>query len=284
MKLLCPNCHAPLTPESHTCKNSHQFKTEDGVLILLNDEFGKILHARLSRFSEIRKKELSRYLKPEDYPLLPYGDVVCGNIEWRLRQLDWEILLPLLKDRQGQKALEIGPYNGWLTHRMAELGMEITAIDYFMDDLDGLTTKKYYGEDWKSIQMDIRNVSIIDERFDIIIVNRCLQFFEDPAEYFGSLKEKVTRNGIIILSGLQFFKNPRQKQQQLEAAKSDFRRKHNFDFMLVPFKGYLDFEDMQKLISQNVELHLYPKLFVANLKSLIKPTLPRHYFGLYHPQ
>lgn len=284
MKLFCPNCHALLNPESHTCKNNHRFKTEDEVLILLNDKFAEKLNSRLSRFSETRKNKSSGHLKPQDYPLLPYGDAVSGNVEWRLRQYDLEILLPLIRDRKGQRVLEIGPYNGWLTHRMAKLELDITAIDYFLDDLDGLKTKRYYREKWKSIQMDIRDLTIIDEQFDIIVVNRCLQFFEDPVEYFSSLKQKLTQNGKIILIGLQFFKNPRQKQKQLEKAKSEFKRQHDFDFMLVPFKGYLDFEDKKKLSSQNVDLHPYSKLFVANLKSLLKPDLPRHYFGIHHPQ
>ena len=283
MKLLCPNCDAALNMESYICKNNHRFKIDDGVLILLGEEFSEKLNPRLSRFSEIRKNKLGKYLKEQDYPFLPYGDAVSGNVEWRIRQFDWEILLPLLKDRKGQRALEIGPYNGWLTHRMAKLQLEITAIDYFIDDLDGLKTKKYYREGWKSIQMDFRDLSIIDESFDIIVVNRCLQFFEDPVEYFSSLKEKVSQNGMIILTGLQFFKNPQQKRNQIEKMKSDFKWGHNFDFMLVPFKGYLDFEDRQKLSSQNVYLHAYPKLRLSNLKSLIKPSLPRHYFGVYHP-
>jgi len=284
MKLLCPNCHAPLRLQNYTCKNNHQFKTEDGVLILLEDEFAEKLNFRLSRFSKIRKNKLDAYLKPTDYPLLPHGDAVSGNVEWRLRQFDLEILIPLIKDRKGQRVLEIGPYNGWLTHRMAELDLNITAIDYFIDDLDGLKTKKYYREKWKSIQMDIKDLSIIDESFDIIVVNRCLQFFESPIEYFCSLKQKLTQNGMIILTGLQFFKNPQQKRKQLEKIKSDFKREHNFDFMFVPSKGYLDFEDKQKLSSQNVDLHPYTKLFITNLRSLIKPSLPRHYFGIYHPQ
>jgi 2-polyprenyl-3-methyl-5-hydroxy-6-metoxy-1,4-benzoquinol methylase len=281
MKLLCPNCHAPLN-ESYICKNNHRFKIDDGVLILLREEFSEKLNPGLRRFSEIRKNKLGKYLKPQDYPFLPYGDAVSGNVEWRIRQFDWEILLPLLKDRKGQRVLEIGPYNGWLTHRMAKLQLEITAIDYFIDDLDGLKTKKYYREEWKSIQMDIRDLAIIDERFDIIVVNRCLQFFEDPIEYFGSLKGKISQNGMIILTGLQFFKNPQQKRKLLEKIKSDFKQKHDFNFMLVPFKGYLDFEDKQKLSSQNVDLQAYPKLRLSNLKSFIKPLLPRHYFGAYH--
>jgi 2-polyprenyl-3-methyl-5-hydroxy-6-metoxy-1,4-benzoquinol methylase len=248
----------------------------------LREEFSEKLNPGLRRFSEIRKNKLGKYLKPQDYPFLPYGDAVSGNVEWRIRQFDWEILLPLLKDRKGQRVLEIGPYNGWLTHRMAKLQLEITAIDYFIDDLDGLKTKKYYREEWKSIQMDIRDLAIIDERFDIIVVNRCLQFFEDPIGYFGSLKGKISQNGMIILTGLQFFKNPQQKRKLLEKIKSDFKQKHDFNFMLVPFKGYLDFEDKQKLSSQNVDLQAYPKLRLSNLKSFIKPLLPRHYFGAYH--
>ncbi len=281
MNLLCPNCRAEIDAQDLSCQNNHKFKYDDGVLILLEQNFAQKLSSYLNEFSQIRRSKWDGYLKPKDYPLLPYGDAVTGNVEWRLRQLDLEIILSLLRNRAGQSVLEIGPFNGWLTHRMAKLDLDITAIDYFIDDLDGLKTKKYYDGDWKSIQMDIRDLSIIDAQFDIILVNRCLQFFENPVEYFIGLKRKLNDNGIIILTGLLFFKNPIQKIKRLEKDKLDYIHKYNLSFIFVPFKGYLDFEDKQKLSSNNMELRHYLKLYKANLIALLNPTLPRHYYGTY---
>lgn len=281
MNLLCPNCKGKIDLQTLSCPQNHQFKNDSGVLLLVEEKFAVKLNVYLKRFSEIRHAKLDNYLKPEDYPLLPFGKAVSGNNEWKLRQYDLEIVMSLLKEREGKQVLEIGPYNGWLTQHIAKLNFDIIAIDYFIDDLDGLKTKNYYGGKWDSIQMDIRDLSIIDEQVDIIVINRCLQFFENPVKYFCSLKEKLKRDGMIILTGLHFFKNPKQKQKQIDKVKFDYKHKFNFELMLVPFKGYLDFEDKRELKSHGVEFFPYSKLFIANIKSAIVPILPRHYYGIF---
>ncbi|MCB9087090.1 MAG: methyltransferase domain-containing protein [Calditrichae bacterium] len=282
MKLRCPECREPLTPGDWHCPNRHRFFEDEGVLILLREDFRAHLEVFLKNFSRVRREMHGSTLAPEDYPLLPYGKAVADNPEWRVRQLDLEIALPLIERRDGPLTiLELGAYNGWLTHHLAARGHEVTVIDYFLDDLDGLKTRRFYREKWRSIQMDIRNTGLFAARFDLIIFNRCLQFFENPLGYFDQLAGMLNPGGMILLLGMQMFKDPRLKLAAMARQQAAFREQHHFDNFLVPLKGYLDFEDRAGLRRRGVRLIPYARLAAANLRSLLQPTLPRHYYGVY---
>lgn len=282
MKLRCPECRESLASGDWQCPNRHRFIEDEGVLILLREDFRSHLNTFLENFSRVRREMHGSILAPEDYPLLPYGKAVASNPEWRVRQLDLEIALRLIGRRDGPLTiLELGAYNGWLTHHLAARGHDVTVIDYFLDDLDGLKTRRFYREKWRSIQMDIRDTGLLDARFDIIIFNRCLQFFEDPPAYFDQLAGMLNPGGMMLLLGLQMFKDPRAKRAAMARQQAAFREQYHFDNFLVPLKGYLDFDDRKALHRRGVRLIPYARLAVDNIKSLLKPSLPRHYYGVY---
>lgn len=282
MKLRCPECREPLAPGGWQCRNRHRFIEDEGVLILLREDFQGHLNTFLDNFSRVRREMHGSTLAPADYPLLPYGKAVADHPEWRLRQLDLEIALALIERRGGPLTiLELGAYNGWLTHHLAAPGHDVTVIDYFLDDLDGLKTRRFYREKWRSIQMDMRDTDLLDARFDLIILNRCLQFFADPPAYFDQLAVMLNPGGTILLLGLQMFKDPRMKQAAMARQQAAFRERHGFDNFLVPLKGYLDFDDRKALRRRGVRLIPYARLAVANLRSFLQPSLPRHYYGIY---
>ncbi|MFQ5582945.1 MAG: class I SAM-dependent methyltransferase, partial [Calditrichia bacterium] len=239
------------------------------------------LNPFLSKFSEVRKACFKNYLQPEDYTLLPYGKAVAGDSEWKLRRYDLKIVLSVLEKQSNQAILELGGYNGWLTHHIAAMGHDVTTVDYFLDDLDGLKTRKFYGEKWKSIQMDIRDIYLLDQKFDAIIVNRCLQFFVDPIQYFRSLSGMLETGGMIILTGLQIFKKPERKIEVMKNERQEFLKRYGFDRMFVPFKGYLDAGDKQQLLAAGVLLKKYPQFKIANFRAWINPELPVQYYGIF---
>ncbi len=276
----CPNCQEPLDRHSLCCDNSHQYYMDGEVLVLLNEAFSREFAKFLQKFNHIRREMWNGFLQPTDYSYLPFGKAVSGDRRWQLRQFDMDVIQSLLK-KTNRRILEIGSYNGWLTHHLAAAGHRVMAIDYFLDDLDGLKTKKFYPESWQSIQMDIRDLSVLDEYFDIIIVNRCLQFFENPVDYFKKLLPKLSAGGSIYLLGLQIFKNPAAKRSEMAAEDARFCQKYGFNRWLTPVKGYLDFADRNELLALGVEFHPYSQLRLENAKSLIMYRRPQHFYGIY---
>jgi 2-polyprenyl-3-methyl-5-hydroxy-6-metoxy-1,4-benzoquinol methylase len=283
--LLCPNCREPVDPGSLACAGGHRFACEDGVLVLLQEEFGRQLRTFTAAFGATRAAENKRLLAVSSYEALPF-DQTNGDADWRLgwrlRCYDLAVVLDLLGGRSDQQILDVGAWNGWLSHQLSARGHGVTAIDYFTDEYDGLGARKFYSTNWRAIQMDLAELSVLNRRYDVVIVNRCLQFFTDPIAYVGTARQQLAPGGLLILTGLQFFRDPRAKARGVAALRQAYLERYGFELFLKPTKGYLDFVDKQRLREQGVRLRPYPQLWLANIRSMISTTLPRHYYGVCH--
>ncbi len=282
MKLICPNCETPLN-EDWVCGNNHRFSEVDDVLILLTETFRERLQNFEKHLAKMREKETVRRVSdPAAFPELPFGKAVANDGEWRLRQYDLKIIGKLIPDRSPQKILEVGAWNGWLSHRLTLQGHQVVAIDYFSDEFEGLKARKFYPAQWSAIQMDISNLNPLgEERFDIILVNRCLQFFSDPVDYLLSAAKFLRPEGRIILTGIECFPNPRKKIAQIAIARENFQQSYGVDLFLNPTRGYLDWADRKRLLTAGCRLMPYPQLFRNNLKARLRRFLPVNFYGVF---
>lgn len=276
--LRCPTCHQPLHPAQLVCPEGHAFTLNDGVLSLLDTSFAE----RLRRFSDTlaryRADTGRRLLDPALYAELPFAATLRSQFEWRLRRYDWAVVQKWVGKRP-QRVLDIGAWNGWLSYRLALMGHEVTAVDYFADPYDGLGAKQFYPADWQAIQMDLSDLSPLPPVFDRIILNRCLAFFSDPLAYLAQVQTKLTPNGRLLLTGLAFYHNPSGKAQVVAAMTENYRQQYGAELFLNPTKGYLDGEDRGRLVAAGVRLRPYPQLFLANWKAMLRPQHPRYAYG-----
>ncbi len=249
------------------------------MLVLLDAAFRQELAAFLIGFESLRQQEEKRLLDTAIYEFLPCAPQLQNNPEWRMRCYDLAIVTKLLAGRKAQNILEIGAWNGWLSNRLAKMGHHVIAIDYFTDAYDGLAAKKHYHMNWQAIQMDLTDLSVLSCQFDVIIVNRCLPFFANPVAYALAVKEKVTLDGLLLLTGLSFFQNPATKAASV-AYNRAYLQTHGLDHFR-PLKGYLDFTDKARLEAAKIQLRPYPQLWRANLKSWFKQSAPRYFYGVY---
>jgi 2-polyprenyl-3-methyl-5-hydroxy-6-metoxy-1,4-benzoquinol methylase len=281
--LLCPNCREPIDQGSLVCAGGHQFAYEDGVLVLLQEEFGRQLRAFTAAFGATRAAENKRLLAASSYEALPFGQNsgdADWRLGWRLRCYDLAVVLGLLGKRGEQQILDVGAWNGWLSHQLAARGHDVTAIDYFTDEYDGLGARKFYSTDWRAIQIDLTDLSVLNQRYDAVIVNRCLQFFTDPIAYVGIARQQLAPGGLLVLTGLQFFQDARAKARDVAALRRTYQERYGLELFLKPTKGYLDFGDKRRLQAQGVRLRPYPQLWPANVRSMLNRALPRHCYGV----
>lgn len=284
MMLRCPVCRERLRehrrPAGFTCANDHSFPQEEGVLSLLHPAFAAELHAFLETFEPYRNQIGQRITDPAVYPGLPFNR--REELEWRLRTYDVIAIEKLLAGRETGRILDIGAWNGWLSNVLAGRGHIVTAVDYFTDKFDGLGARRFYQTNWQAIQLDLRDLSLLDEQFDLVVVNRCLQFFADPPAYVDVAGPKVAPGGRLLLTGLAFFRDPAGKQQQMRDLQAELARRDIPTFK--PMKGYLDTADRQRLLAMGVALHAYPQLRRANLKARLIASAPAYYYGVWEPR
>jgi 2-polyprenyl-3-methyl-5-hydroxy-6-metoxy-1,4-benzoquinol methylase len=206
---------------------------------------------------------------------------VQDDFQWRLRRYDLAVVRRLLSGRRGQRILDVGAWNGWLSHRMADDGHLVTAIEYFVDEFDGLGAKKFYSTSWQAIQMDLADLHVLDESFDVILLNRCVQFFPQPAAYVAQAKAQLAPGGLLLVTGMELFRDPRVKAARVADMLRAHRQQNGFELFLTATKGYLDFGDKAQLQAQGVQVKGYRPLLPANVKAMLRPTLPYHAYGIY---
>ena len=280
---LCPECRKILDPSTLTCPRNHRFFQRDGVLVLLRREFATHLQAFVDVLQDFRSREGLRILDESIYDKLPYAEAQAGNFraEWRPRCHDLNVIRRLLRGRERQRVLDIGSYNGWLSAWLSRNGHEVTAVDFFADEHDGLGARKFYSRaSWRSIQMDLGDLSILGARFDVVVLNRCLQFFPDPLAYLEHVKDRVAPGGLLILTGLDFYKNPSARQANLARLQERFQAQYGIDFFLRPTRGYLDLSDWKRLRAGGVIIRHYPAQWHRNIRSLLVPIRPRFCYGV----
>ena len=279
MPVLCPTCRQALDQQTLSCANGHQFTRTDGVLALLSDPFGQALRNFVGTVARFRADQGLRLPEPAVYEALPFAPQVRANGEWRWRCADVNNILRLLAGREARTILDIGAWNGWLSHQLAKRGHQVTAIDFFADEYDGLGAKKFYSTAWQAIQMDLADLSILDQCFDVVIVNHGLHFFPQPLAHVAAAEQRVAPGGLLIVIGLQFYQDPALRIQQLAARQADFRNRYGQEMFLRPTKGYLDMADKVKLAEMGLRLKPYRHFWLRNLIARLRPTWPLFYFG-----
>jgi SAM-dependent methyltransferase len=275
--MLCPTCREPLDP-GFECGGGHRFALVDGVLRLLDPPSARRLEAFLEPFQRLREQERRRIHDPTVFPRLP--DALRHDPEWRMRGYDLALLRRLLAGRAPGAALDVGAWNGWLSHHLAAASHRVTAVDYFVDELDGLGAWRFYPTRWRSIQMDVRDLSVLDERFDLVVLNRCLQFSLDPPAMALDAAERVAPGGLLVVTGLELFADPSERRLSVEGMLERLRRAGVEPF--VPVKGYLDRDDRRRLLAAGVELRPYPQLRMrlALLRARLRPTRGQPCYGM----
>jgi len=214
-----------------------------------------------------------------DYNQLPFN--MCDqDFVWRIRCFDARWIKRQLSDQTGLNILEIGAWNGWLSHHLARAGHQLTAIEYSDHPTDGLGAKQRYDADWHTIQMDAADLSIFKTQFDVIIINHGLHYFPGPVDYVQTARALLAPGGRLFLLNLIFYKDPSQRIQQIERQSTAFEREQGYSYFVHPSRGYMDIQDRDHMMKMDINMRPYPIMWRANLKARWKSTAPRYCYGI----
>ncbi len=275
---LCPECLQPLN-EDWCCLGGHAFGETSGVRRLVTDSMADRLAAFLPIVRDRREREGKRIVDEAVYEQLP--EARKDHPEWKLRVEDLDLIRLSLAVR-ATGVLELGAYNGWLTHHLAEMGHEVTAVDYFDDPYDGLGARRFYRNPrWLSLQMDLCDLRPLNRTYGAVIVNRCLQFFPDPLAAFAAAQQRVCAGGVLIATGLDFYRDPRRREARVARWKDDHQKRYGCDFFLHQTRGLLDSRDREGLESMGLTLGRYRSAWRSDLRSRLDPKHPRLRWGFW---
>ena len=105
-----------------------------------------------------------------------------------------------------------------------------------------------------AVQLDPLDLEPLGLRFDVVILNRCLQYFPNPVTALAITKSVLTRGGVVIATGLAVTQQPGESKHRLESERDRFRSRFRMDLLARPAKGYLDADDIVRLEEAGLRL------------------------------
>lgn len=279
LKIKCPICaeRVALEKTSATCEGGHQFTMKNGAYQLLTPEYASTLFPFLDAFDSFEHPSIPK-VDPSRFKELPF--VEFQESLWSLRRIDLKHIRKHIKPTY-KSALEIGSWNGWLTHHLAKSGLAVVAVDHFINDTIGLGAKRHYDEDWTTIQMDVERLNLFESRFDLIVVNRCLNYFTSPENAVKQLQKLLRPGGTLIITGMTLERDTSKTVQKLAKAASEFETAHGTPFFFKKYKGYLETKDLVKMRALDLQTPMYPEFKLRSLLGKLDPKRAMYYYGIY---
>jgi 2-polyprenyl-3-methyl-5-hydroxy-6-metoxy-1,4-benzoquinol methylase len=280
--MLCPICHSPLT-SPFACKNGHSFQLNNGIPSLLKPDFKERLDVFTDKLTKFRDQEGNRVIKQQLFDELPFArDLPLPHL-WEVKQHDLKFIKKFLSGKKNLRILDVGAMNGWLSNHLSKSGHSVWAIDYLVDEYDGLGAHRHYtNQEWNPIQVNLNELDILnDERFDLIIVNRVSIFFTDPHSTFDYLKKLLTDEGTLLITGVQIFKNWQKEKLRIETMKKTFLEKNGFEMFMFPIKGYFNKTDLEELKRSGFQIILFPGRWKNRVKKFLLPGAMFNCIAIY---
>ena len=276
----CPQCELTLD-DAWRCAGGHAFSEVQGVRRLISPEFARMLDPFLQAFAQYRHEREERMPEPALFPRLPEAGIDLDPGLWRLRVLDLQLVQGHIGARQGLRVLDVGAWNGWLSHRLAAAGHLVTAVDVFTDPLDGLGAVVHYPANFRAIQCDQERLHLLDGPYDLIVAQRCMGYMVDIAKSIEQIRGLLAPGGSAILTGLNIFRRTGPIRAHFAQSATRFQEQFGIPYFFKPVKGYLDLDDQYQLVTCGVELVDQPGSGMTNLLSRPFPWKPVYRYGSF---
>ena len=274
----CPACETSAPAGAEACPEGHPLRDPAGVFVLLDPERQAEVAALEQAVAQWRAAQGHAPLPAAALPELPDGPHVAGELEWRLRRHDLDLVTDLLRSRSGLRILDVGAWNGWLSHRLSTMGHQVTATEVFAGHI-ALGAPWPMAVEWRRVQIEPTELDRLEETFDVVILDRCLQFFPDPADAMSHAMARVADGGSLIATGLMIHRSPAQVAARLAAEARRFRKRFGRDLLLRAARGFLDGGDLARMERAGLATHPYPRLRLANVRARIDRSRPEHRYG-----
>lgn len=248
------------------------YSYDEGVYTVMEKTFKRKLDVFLKKFSNVQQQENFPSLPQDLISSFPFVEYVPFKNEIFIRKQDIFLLEKIIINHfsKNKSVLEIGGWNGWLTNWLSSKDLNVISVDIFKDEKNGLLTKKFHqNSNWLSLHTDVTKTNIYAKKFDIIILNHCLQFLSNTNTLALDYSQLLNENGKIIIIGMSFFRNAKKRRKQV----SKYRKKHfekwNFNLQFYESKGFFDNNDFDFFKKNNFQFTSYKFSLLRSLKRKI---------------
>ena len=250
----CPLCLALLDDVDGAeprCAQGHRFGRDGEVLQLVTPAHG----AHLRDFdAAVRRDRDAAGLdaRPLDYEGLPAS--AASDPEWAERKADLAFVRDLCARIGARSAVDVGAFNGWLSHALTQDGLDVTALDLFLDARYGLGARQHYQQRWRGVQLDVCRPELLASPVDLVVINHGLHFLPRPLDLVQAWMRRVAPGGALVVLGLRLHRDPRARRREVEAIAARGRAQ-GLELFPLAGPGLLTLDDGRRLRAMGLALH-----------------------------
>lgn len=213
--LACPACGSPLVPTTPgpeieqgelTCsREGIRFPVVEGIPELLVPTQAKAVKDWADRYARVWA--LDGWGSPDtDYlQALPERDTTGRRTsEWRVKSRSMEALCRTLDPARDKRVIDMGSGVGWLSHRLAERGHDVYAVDALTDSALGLGAAAVYlksGRYFERIRATMERPPFHAGAVDVVVCNASLHYASDLEAVISALARVLRDEGRLVIMG-----------------------------------------------------------------------------------
>ncbi|HEV3141556.1 MAG TPA: class I SAM-dependent methyltransferase [Vicinamibacterales bacterium] len=207
----CPECAEIVDASVEVCgcaRCGNRYARENDLWRFLTPARATFLEPFIRQYRLVRQRDGRRQTGSGYYKALPWVAADDPHeAEWRIRRETYAHLLRrvLSAAPQSIRILDLGAGNAWLSHRLAELGHRVVAVDALDDDADGLGASKHYSVRFPAIQADYDALPFTPAQFDLVVFNGSLHYAPDPAATIVAAHRMLAPDGAIAVMDSPMF-------------------------------------------------------------------------------
>jgi SAM-dependent methyltransferase len=248
-RLACPKCRQPFPPavDLLRCPACElRFSRDGGVWHLLAPERELALRRFVTEYRDVRRHEGWGSRGPAYYRALPFRDLT-GRFEeiWRIRAASFATLLrrvvrPMEEQLERPFAvLDVGAGNGWLSHRLSELGHRLAAVDLSDDARDGLGAHVHYPTSFTAVLADFDHLPFADRQADLVVFNAALHYSPDCGATLAEALRVLRPGGQFVVMDTPFYRNATSGARMVRDRQEAFLAAHGFPSDAAGSEGFL---------------------------------------------
>jgi SAM-dependent methyltransferase len=250
----CPNCRVKLAHAGDqfvcpTCKCL--YPQRDGIWRFLRPDQEQHYQAFLDHYPTIRRGDGWEDRDDEYYlglPKVPVGDPFA--MIWRVREQTLGIMLNTLSyvswrtrlDPRKTWVLDLGAGNCWLSHRLAQAGYRVLAVDLNAEGGGGLSGGKVYLTKGKGVfvrgQASMDKLPVLDNQIAFCVISGACHF-ADLKTTFASVHRVLKRGASLFIMDSPTYENASDGETMMARQRERYRAQHNLDGISIQGKGYL---------------------------------------------
>lgn len=239
LKLRCPRCRdafALSETDGNTllcigCRFPMVFRA--GVWHALPVERAAYYARFIKDYEAIRSAEGRGSTDGRYYLALPFAARNDRNAaQWKIRARTYSYILRKVLDQvqrashRSARILDIGAGNGWLSYRLAKIGMTPVAIDLLTNGTDGLEAARHYDGHLRRcflrIQAESDRLPFCDSQFDVAIFNASFHYAEDFTRTLQEGLRCLRVGGMVIIADSPWYGKEESGWRMLSERRSDF--------------------------------------------------------------